>query len=294
MQNWRGLQAHPAAAVLPLMTDAEREKLKASIAGNGYHPNEPIVLLDGLIVDGRNRHAVCVELGVEPSFVDYSGDQDDVGTFVLNRNVESWRELSPMQRALAFLQMHPFIKQQTQASIPTGAAGHKPQVASIEATCVKPRRWTEEAGKKCGASRGTMDRAVFIHEKDPELGRQIVAGMHKGKIMDELARLGWVDRTNGMPPEPKKQRKKKEAPKPRPETLELAEWESYIDGRLEAFLDVAHALIQIRDRRLYCETHGEFFRYVADRWGLTFKRDGALVMMGMDVVEAVSQRGEDR
>lgn len=295
MENWRDLKAHPAAAVLPMMTGPEREKLKASIEHNGYHPNEPIVLLDGLIVDGRNRHALCCELDIVPVFEEYAGDPDDIGTFVLNKNVETWRDLSPIQKALVFLQMNPFVKQHLQGQV-YDKPGRPKKSASIEADFSesrKPQRWTEEAGKKCGVSRGTMDRAVFIHEKAPEVGREIVAGARKGKVMDELAKLGWVDSTNGMPPKPKKSRKKEPA-KPRPETMELAQWEGYIEGRLEAFLDVAHALIQIRDGRLYCETHGEFFRYLADRWGLTFKRDGSLVLMGMDAVTVANQRGEDR
>src|SRR3954447_2894984 len=59
---------HPAAAVLPMMSDDELDDLAADIEANGLL--HPIVLdADGeLLIDGRNRLEACCRAGVEPQF----------------------------------------------------------------------------------------------------------------------------------------------------------------------------------------------------------------------------------
>jgi ParB-like chromosome segregation protein Spo0J len=47
------LEAHPAANLFPFMPDSEMEELEQDIRRNGLI--HAIVLLDGKILDGRNR-----------------------------------------------------------------------------------------------------------------------------------------------------------------------------------------------------------------------------------------------
>lgn len=289
MENWRDLKAHPAADVLPMMTSLEREKLKVSILDKGYHPNEPIVLLDGQIVDGRNRHSICSELDVEPTFTEYAGDPEDIGSFVLDKNVGTWRELNQFQKGLVHLAMSPFVKQRAQALV-SDPGGRPKTVPHDEARFLEPhekRRWTQEVGQQIGVSRGTMDRCAFVHFKDPELAERCIKG--EVKMKDALSDLGWVDSVNGMPKErPKTEPVRRK--RPRQETLEG--WEAMIEGRIEAYLDVAYALLEIRDKRLYLEQHGEFRHYLRDRWGVSFRRFSE-VLIGLDAVLMATDK-EDR
>lgn len=66
------LKNHPAADAWPMMDDDRYAELRADIEMNGQR--EPITLCDGMILDGRNRHRACVELGIEPLTRDYVGD----------------------------------------------------------------------------------------------------------------------------------------------------------------------------------------------------------------------------
>jgi N6-adenosine-specific RNA methylase IME4 len=48
----------------------------------------------------------------------------------------------------------------------------------------------------------------------------------------------------------------------------LASLEAVVARGLESFLEVARALLEIRERRLYRATHASFEAYVGERWGL--------------------------
>lgn len=87
---------HEVANIFPLMTGADYEALKADIAEHGLR--EPIWLHpDGSIIDGRNRHRACVELGIEPDFEIWNGNGSLVA-FVVSLNLHR-RHLTASQRA---------------------------------------------------------------------------------------------------------------------------------------------------------------------------------------------------
>lgn len=62
------MEIHEAAKVMPEMLAQEFNELKADIERNGQLV--PIELLDGQIIDGRHRQRACVDLGIEPEYVD--------------------------------------------------------------------------------------------------------------------------------------------------------------------------------------------------------------------------------
>lgn len=87
---------HELANIFPLMQGAEFESLKNDIAKNGQlesiwlHP-------DGRIIDGRNRHRACRELGIAPEFRTWEGT--DPTAFVVSLNLYR-RHLSESQRGM--------------------------------------------------------------------------------------------------------------------------------------------------------------------------------------------------
>ncbi|HET6882661.1 MAG TPA: hypothetical protein VFI31_21010 [Pirellulales bacterium] len=87
---------HPAAALFPLMHGSELELLVEDIVKNGLR--EPIVLYQGLILDGRNRLHACELAQVEPRFIGWDGEGSPLA-FVLSRNLHR-RHLDESQRAV--------------------------------------------------------------------------------------------------------------------------------------------------------------------------------------------------
>ena len=86
---------HPLANIFPLMAADEYVALKSDIRQYGLR--EAIWILDGQILDGRNRFKACQEVGVTPILKEYEGD--DPTAFVVSLNLKR-RHLSESQRAM--------------------------------------------------------------------------------------------------------------------------------------------------------------------------------------------------
>jgi hypothetical protein len=89
------LPLHPLCELFPAMEDVAFDELVSSIKENGLQ--EPTVLLDGAILDGRNRYIACLAAGVKPVFVPFRGG--DPVRFVLAANIHR-RHLNQSQRAV--------------------------------------------------------------------------------------------------------------------------------------------------------------------------------------------------
>ena len=62
---------HPACLLFPRMNDQELRALADNIKARGL--DHDLVLHEGKILDGRNRHLACEIAGVEPTFVEWQG-----------------------------------------------------------------------------------------------------------------------------------------------------------------------------------------------------------------------------
>lgn len=92
---------HPIANAFPLMWGPALDRLAADIKEHGLR--EPIVLLDGKVLDGRNRQAACKLAGVgikARTFGSQPGDGKDPLAFAVSEN-SARRDMNATQRAMA-------------------------------------------------------------------------------------------------------------------------------------------------------------------------------------------------
>ena len=89
-------EAHPLAELFPMMEGEQFAGLVSDIRENGLR--EAIVLHEGKILDGRNRYAACVEVGVEPMTREWD-QRGDALSYVVSKNL-SRRHLDESQRAI--------------------------------------------------------------------------------------------------------------------------------------------------------------------------------------------------
>jgi ParB family chromosome partitioning protein len=89
------LAFHPLANIFPLLDDQAHDKLVADVREHSVR--EPIWLLDGQILDGRNRWRAAKAANVECRAREYKGA--DAASFVVSLNLHR-RHLNTSQRAL--------------------------------------------------------------------------------------------------------------------------------------------------------------------------------------------------
>ena len=88
-------ELHELCKMFPEADEQTLKEMAEDIKENGQ--NEPIILYEGKILDGRNRLLACEIAGVEPSFIQFSGEEPL--QFVLSKNLYR-RHLSDSQRAM--------------------------------------------------------------------------------------------------------------------------------------------------------------------------------------------------
>jgi hypothetical protein len=90
------MKPHILCSSFPPMSDDDFNSLVQDIRENGQL--EPIIMLEGCVLDGWHRFQACAELNKEPKTKEFSGDNP--ASFVLSKNLHR-RHMEPSQRAVA-------------------------------------------------------------------------------------------------------------------------------------------------------------------------------------------------
>jgi hypothetical protein len=101
------MQVHKYAEFFPPMEGQEFDDLVHDIREHGLL--EPIVVLDGKILDGRNRYKACQRAGVEPKFKEYHGN--GALSYVVSKNVRR-RHLTETQIGVIAQDMLPAFERE--------------------------------------------------------------------------------------------------------------------------------------------------------------------------------------
>jgi hypothetical protein len=171
-------EAHPLAALFPMMSQQELQEMAANIKANGLI--DPIVLYDGKILDGRNRYQACLIAGVEPRLDAYNGAEPI--QFVVSKNIHR-RHLTPIQLA---------VLANTIANMNRG--GDKRSKKYQSAPVPNDKISQKEAAEMTGASDRTMRLIKSIKENDPQLYEMVVAGKISAKKATEIIQTREVKR----------------------------------------------------------------------------------------------------
>ena len=160
---------HPAAEIFPVMDEAAFAALVADIAAHGQR--EPILVLDGQVIDGRHRLRACEQLGLEPLVRQVSADDGDPFGLVVSLNLHR-RHLSEGQRAIIAARL---------ATLPHGRPDANAQICAFT---------QDEAAQHLKVSRRTVQhaRAVLDHGID-ELQAAVKGGEISVSAAAELSRL---------------------------------------------------------------------------------------------------------
>ena len=167
---------HPAALLLPEMTEQEYRELIEDIREHGQR--EPISEdRDGLVLDGRHRLRACQELGIEPRIIRHAPPLECHEleawkvAFVISRNLHR-RHLTVQQRAAIAAEL---------ANMAHGTNRYEMKVEgsfdpSTPVTEAKPVMTIAAAAKAMRVSEKTVKRAKRTMRTDPEAHARAKAG----------------------------------------------------------------------------------------------------------------------
>lgn len=159
---------HPAAELFPVMDEAAFAALVADIAAHGQR--EPILILDGQVIDGRHRLRACEQLGLDPLVREVSADDGDPFGLVVSLNLHR-RHLTESQRAMVANRL---------ATLPVGSNQHAHICAPNQA----------QAARLLGVSRRLVQHARVVADRGtPELVGAVESGDMAVSTAAELAKL---------------------------------------------------------------------------------------------------------
>lgn len=155
---------HEFANIFPMMGNKEHKELTKDI--KQYGQQDPIILFEGRILDGRNRFKACKDAGVEPTTIEFKGK--DALQYVMSTNLKR-RHLTDSQKAVVGRRYKVYYSK----IFPQGK-NHLEPVPSAESN-------RDKAGEVVGVSGRYIDMADVVIEKNPELEEKIMSGEIKVK-----------------------------------------------------------------------------------------------------------------
>jgi hypothetical protein len=166
-------EAHPASALFRMMNAAELNDLAQDIRTNGLL--EPIVLLDGKVLDGRNRLQACKIAGVETRFVRWSGIESPTA-YAVSKNLFR-RHLTTAERATIGVEMLPMLQEESRRRLATsgpGMLGGRALSANAEPPFTNSEKAVSDKANpeyKAGACNSYAAAAKAVHVAQSTIGR---------------------------------------------------------------------------------------------------------------------------
>lgn len=182
------LERHPLGAANRPLTDDEKQELRDSIDNKGVI--RPILIFDGMVLDGWNRYEICQETGLECPQEQFEGTFEDAVDRVLAE--QTHRNLTLVERIELRQRIAGVPKRGGQAKCAPGAHSSKGTAEAIAADL--------------GTSRRTVQRVRAVQKTGtPELNAAMRTEKVSIKEAEGIAKLPPQDQAAAL-----------EAPKPAP------------------------------------------------------------------------------
>jgi ParB-like chromosome segregation protein Spo0J len=210
---------HPICLLIPSADEDELQDLTDDVRAHGLI--DPIVLFEGMILDGRNRSAACERAGVEPRYAQFRGGREDALILVISHNLKR-RHLTKQAIADALVaaedfNLHYTLTEPAVEKEAAAAADEGPETQSVikitEPKTASSRKLAQAAGRV--VSHVMIAATRKVKEKgEPELQEAVKRG-----------RIGVQDAAKVADLLPEQQKAIALSPKPRRAAAEAAEAE---------------------------------------------------------------------
>lgn len=194
------MKIHKYADIFPAMSPEEYAGLLVGMEKNGYLAEDPIIVLNGEILDGRNRYKAACDLGIKPITKEYSGTSPL--DFVFARNFDR-RHLTTGQKVVAGMEIKKIeaeaakrrqaasgVERQKQARNSHNKNKEQlPPILGEAAPQEKQGEASKIAAKRVGVSHSSISEGEKIEAKAPEVVQLMKAGLVNPSIAKKIANL---------------------------------------------------------------------------------------------------------
>lgn len=157
-------------ALIPAPTQEELEMLEDNLKQDGCR--DPLVLWDGILIDGHNRFEICTRLGIDFKTVQQPLEDRAHATEWIIRNQFGRRNLVAFVRVKLALRLEDVIRARAKANF-----GQRTDLPQISAKGLVPVETREELAKLAGVSRATVSQVKQIEaHAAPEVQAKVEAG----------------------------------------------------------------------------------------------------------------------
>ncbi|SRR5581483_2293308 len=195
---------HEACLLFPLMEEAELQELADDIKQNGL--KEPIALLDGKVIDGRNRLRACEIAQVEPMFTNIQVESPT--SYVISKNLKRRHLTISQKAAIAARAIERYAAEAQERQVAAGTPNLK-QFQGKDQLLPRGSNWSKseknrdlthsdqhlsqgtaaaQVAREFDVSERTVARALVVKEADPELFEKMERGEVSAKAAEREVR----------------------------------------------------------------------------------------------------------
>ena len=158
--------------LIPPLNEEELKLLEESLVADGCE--SPLIVWNGVIVDGHNRYAICRKHEIPFAIQEKDFSSRDEAMLWMLRNQLGRRNLNNYQRVELVLKFEPLVKSAAEQRMMAGKAANPVPTLAQGQTKGKTRDHLSEAA---GVSHGTFAKAKkLVQSADEETKRELRAG----------------------------------------------------------------------------------------------------------------------
>ena len=158
--------------LIPPLKEEELKLLEESLVADGCE--SPLIVWNGVIVDGHNRYAICRKREISFSTQEKNFSSRDDAMLWMLRNQLGRRNLNNYQRVELVLKFEPLVKNAAEQRMMAGKAANPVPTLAQGQTKGRTRDHLSEAA---GVSHGTFAKAKkLVQSADEETKRELRAG----------------------------------------------------------------------------------------------------------------------
>ena len=158
--------------LIPPLNEEEQKLLEESLVADGCE--SPLIVWNGVIVDGHNRYAICRKHEIPFAIQEKNFSSRDDAMLWMLRNQLGRRNLNNYQRVELVLKFEPLVKSAAEQRMLAGKAANPVPTLAQGQTKGRTRDHLSEAA---GVSHGTFAKAKkLVQSADEETKRELRAG----------------------------------------------------------------------------------------------------------------------